>query len=81
MDHEILKLLAQRMEDSKHIALQKMKNNISIFQPGRWEEVVRSRVEDGTAFDLSEDFVLRLYQIIHEESLHVQEEMVRMKKA
>jgi hypothetical protein len=42
--------------------------------------VVRSRVEDGTACELSEDFVLSLYQIIHEESLHVQEEMARKKR-
>jgi chorismate mutase len=76
VDNEILKLLARRMDKSKRIALQKMKDNISLFQPERWEEVVRSRVEDGAAYNLSEDFVLRLYQLIHEESLRVQEDVV-----
>lgn len=76
VDHEILELLAKRMENSKRIALHKMKDNISIYQPERWEEVVKSRVKDGLNHDLSEDFVLKLYQLIHEESIHLQEQVI-----
>lgn len=76
LDAQILVLLAKRMNQSKRIALHKMKDNIAIFQPERWEEVVKSRTGDGLNRNLSEEFVLRLYQLIHEESLRIQEEVV-----
>jgi chorismate mutase len=64
------------MENAKKIAFQKMKNNISIFQPERWEEVIKTRVKEGLEKDLNEDFVSRLYQFIHEESIRMQEQVL-----
>lgn len=76
VDHEILKLLAKRMESSNRIALHKMKDNVSIFQPRRWDEVVKSRIEYGLDHNLSEDFVLKLYQLINEEAIQLQEKVI-----
>ncbi len=76
IDHEILDLMGKRMENSKRIALHKMKNNISIFQPSRWDEIIKTRIREGRDKRLSEEFVTKLYQFIHEESIRVQEQVL-----
>jgi chorismate mutase len=59
---------------SNQIGEQKRSSNVSSFQPSRWEEIIESRVKDGVAKNLGEEFVLRVYQMIHEESIRQQEE-------
>lgn len=76
IDHQILDLLALRMDDAREIALHKMKNNISILQPARWDEIIKSRLKEGVEKKLTEDFVSRLYQLIHEESIRLQEQVI-----
>lgn len=76
IDRQILDLLAMRMDNARKIAFHKMKNNIAILQPTRWEEIIKSRVKEGVEKKLAEDFVTRLYQFIHEESIRQQEQVV-----
>lgn len=76
IDFEILELMASRMENSKRIALHKMKNNIAIFQPSRWDEIIKTRIDEGREKHLSEEFVTKLYQFIHEESIRLQEQVL-----
>ncbi len=76
VDNAILELLAERMDYVKGIALLKRKDNVSLFQPDRWREVVKTRTRDGAARNLSEEFVLKLFQLIHEEALRLQEEIL-----
>jgi len=76
IDHEILELMGRRMDNSKKIALHKMKNNISIFQPARWDEIIKTRIEEGRDKELSEEFITKLYQFIHEESIRLQEQVL-----
>lgn len=75
MDGRMLELLARRMEHARKIAVHKMKNNISIFQPERWDEVLKSRMKEGSELNLSEDFIYHMFQYIHEESIRRQEQV------
>jgi chorismate mutase len=75
-DTRIIELLASRMESARQIAMQKMKNNISIFQPDRWSEVVKSRLQQAADKRLSEEFIHNVFQYIHEESIRQQEEVL-----
>ncbi|MCP5105737.1 MAG: bifunctional 3-deoxy-7-phosphoheptulonate synthase/chorismate mutase type II [bacterium] len=77
IDYKIVELLAKRMDTAKEIAIHKMKEGIAIFHPSRWEELMESRIKEGLGRDLSENFVSKLYQLIHEESCRLQEEMLR----
>lgn len=77
IDYKIVELLAKRMDTAKKIGVYKMEEDISIFQPARWEEVMESRVKKGLDKNLSVDFVSRLYQYIHEESCRLQEQVLR----
>ena len=63
-----------KMEIVKKISVYKRKNDVSLFQPDRWYEIVKSRVKAGTNKKLSEDFILQVYQSIHEDAIRHQEE-------
>ncbi|MCP4109323.1 MAG: hypothetical protein GY749_27995 [Desulfobacteraceae bacterium] len=72
IDYQILDLVARRMGIASDIGRYKKTNNIAILQPNRWEEIVQSRIRAGKEHNLSEEFVLRVYQYIHEEAIRQQ---------
>lgn len=72
VDYEVLELLANRMRLVAEIGAYKKENNITIFQPERWAEVVRTRLGYGREIHLSEDLILDLVRIIHRESIMIQ---------
>ncbi len=75
VDNNLINLLAQRMHLSRQIGTVKRNLDVSNFQPDRWDEIVKSRTKAGVDKNLSEEFVLRIYQYIHEESIRQQEDM------
>ena len=72
-DSQLLDVLSQRMNIVRKMGELKTKQNVSTFQPQRWQEIVDDRVAKGTGFNLSESFVLQLMQSIHEEAIRQQE--------
>lgn len=69
MDRELLTVLGDRMAVAELIGSYKKQNNITILQPARWDEIVRTRVEQGQEKNLTKDFVLKLFEIVHQESI------------
>lgn len=69
IDDDIVKVIADRMEIARQIGDYKLHNNIAILQPERWEEIIRTRTENGLSRQLSAGFMKKLYSIIHEESI------------
>ncbi len=74
IDEHLLKLLGTRMEIAEKMGDLKRTNNISVYQPHRWKEILESRQAEGKEYDLSGEFVLHLFQLIHEEAIRRQEE-------
>lgn len=74
LDNYILELLAERMSIAKSIGDFKRKNNIAIHQPKRWADTVKRALETGKTNGLSEQFILALFQKIHNESIEKQSE-------
>ncbi len=74
IDQQLLKLLSQRMKLSQQIGIIKQRNNMPIFQPYRWEEVLQHQLENGVALGLEEHFVKEITEKIHRESLRMQED-------
>lgn len=72
LDIQIIDLLSERMDISKKIAHHKNRNNISIFQPDRWNEIIKNRTRYGFNKELATDFIFQLFQFIHEESIRQQ---------
>ena len=81
IDSELLNLMAQRMNVARTIGKYKFLNNLTILQPERWEEIVGSRVKTGADKQLTKEFILKLYGLIHEESMfHQTNQMIQEKK-
>lgn len=76
VDKHLIELLAKRMNIVRKISFYKKKSKVSFFQPDRWKEIVESRIKAGMEKKLSKDFMLRIYQSIHEEAIRQQEEEV-----
>ncbi len=72
IDHDVIALLAKRMECVKRIGIWKRNHNISLFQPERWEHILQDRTRSGVRRHLSESFVRDLFEHIHEEALNIQ---------
>ena len=76
IDDDLVELLAHRMEVARAMGDLKRWHKVSTLQLGRWMEILASRGAAAKMKGLSEDFVMQVYQIIHEEAIRVQEEPV-----
>lgn len=72
IDHELLSLLARRMEMSRQISFIKRDLQMPVYQSGRWADVVADRMEQAAALGLDADFTRALLEKIHGESIRVQ---------
>jgi chorismate mutase len=76
LDRQLLDGLSRRMEIVRDISRQKERYGVSFFQPRRWRTIVEDRTRYGVAKKLDPDFVLRLFEGIHEEALRWQEQAI-----
>ncbi len=72
IDNEMMNMLQKRMSMAQDIGRYKKRNNISILQPERWNEILNSAVQKGRSRDLSDEFVIQLLSAIHQESIRHQ---------
>ena len=72
IDFQLLELLSKRMEIVRQIGYHKNKNNISIFQLSRWKNIMQSRTKFGTEIGLDKEFIKKILQLIHKESILIQ---------
>jgi chorismate mutase len=71
-DDELLRTLGNRMKISEKIGKYKKEQNITILQPNRWNELLEDRLAKGLKLGLSEEFIIRLFKDIHQESINFQ---------
>lgn len=71
-DDEILNIFEQRMKIAEQIGKFKKDNSITILQAGRWDAILNKRTKMGLSKGLSEDFVLKVFSAIHQESINHQ---------
>lgn len=74
IDDGILERIASRMNLVEKIGAYKKENNITILQMDRWRFVIMRWLENGRNSGLEEEFILRLLQAIHTESIRRQTE-------
>lgn len=79
LDNELLQLLAKRMRVSREIGHYKLEHDMPILQTQRYDHILSDRVTQGERMDMSGDFVKRVLEAIHSES--VRQQMVVMEKA
>lgn len=80
LDEEMLQLIKKRIDIILQIAEYKRDNNVSVFQLERWMEILKTRVESGIDKNMNKDFVEKLCQLLHEESIRVQTDNMNKKE-
>ena len=76
LDHQLLDILGKRMLVSDAIGELKKSRNVAVLQTGRWNEILGSMILEGETHGLSEEFVLRMFKAIHQESINHQEKII-----
>jgi chorismate mutase len=69
IDHDILNKMADRMNVVRKIGQYKFLNNVAIYQSQRWAEIIATRTALGEEKGMSPAFILKLFNMIHEESI------------
>jgi chorismate mutase len=76
MDHQLIETLGKRMKIADEIGGIKKLQNVSILQTRRWNEVLGKMILEGEAHKLSEEFILKIYKAIHQESINHQKKVI-----
>jgi len=76
LDDDLMHTLAARMKISEQIGEYKRENNVTILQVTRWEEIIHTRLAQGSAMGLSEEFLTNWLKLIHQESILVQQKVM-----
>ncbi len=76
IDTQMLELLAQRMEVIDDIGKYKSEHNITILQLRRWERIIQTRSKLGERLGLNKDFILKILQLVHKESIQKQAQIM-----
>jgi len=76
IDHEILEILASRMEIVKQIAIYKKQNKVTALQINRWNQIMEDRLNTASKLSLDESFIKVIFQLIHEDSVRQQTEIM-----
>lgn len=72
VDEELLNVLKKRMQVIEEIGAYKKEQNMTIFQLERWQEILRTRGQWADKLGLSRQHIERICQLLHEESIRVQ---------
>ena len=76
VDQNLLDILGKRMKTAIEIGTLKKSNNVAVLQNKRWNEILGKMILEGQERNLSEEFILRVFKAIHQESINQQEKIV-----
>ncbi|MEG0795080.1 MAG: bifunctional 3-deoxy-7-phosphoheptulonate synthase/chorismate mutase type II [Odoribacter sp.] len=69
IDNDLLDLLSKRMKVSDEIGIYKKQNDITILQPGRWDNILEKVFVKGAEKGLDNDFLEKVFKAIHQASI------------
>ena len=76
VDDELLELLGKRMNIAEDIGEVKKEKGVTILQTSRWEEIIEKASKKGALQGLSEKFMIRYLNAVHQESIDHQNEIM-----
>ena len=76
VDNQIIDLLGKRMKAADGIGKLKKQKNVAVLQSKRWNEILGRMVLEGQDHGLSEEFILKMFKAIHQESINHQEKII-----
>jgi chorismate mutase len=76
VDHQLIEMLGKRMQVADAIGALKKEKNVAILQSRRWNEILGKMILEGEENNLSEEFILRVFKAIHQESINHQKKII-----
>ena len=76
IDHQLIEMLGKRMTVADAIGQLKKDHNVAVLQTKRWNEILGKMILQGEEKNLSEEFILRVFKAIHQESINHQEKII-----
>jgi chorismate mutase len=76
IDAELIDILSKRMQIVDEIGRYKKNNNITVLQIRRWSEIIQDRINLGEKVGLPREFLLKMLQLVHKESITRQERIM-----
>jgi chorismate mutase len=76
LDNQLMELLAKRMDVCREIGRYKKEHNMTVLQTSRYNEILEKRGVQGSLTGMAPEFVAKVFESIHEESVRQQIEIV-----
>lgn len=73
-------MMATRMKVAREIGRVKRDSNMPILQSSRWEDVLGRSVGEGVKQGMSGEFVRRVFEAVHQESIEQQNAVMSEKQ-
>lgn len=81
IDNDMLEILSKRMRVSREIGQYKKEHSMPVVQPGRYNDIMASRVKAGTDMGIGAEAMRTILLAIHEESVRQQLEILKNNRA
>lgn len=75
-DDNVIEILAKRMRICREIGVYKKEHAITILQSARYREIIEKRGMQGAQCDMDSEFIEKVFEAIHAESVREQMEIV-----
>ncbi len=76
IDDELLSILKKRNQVVEQIGGYKKQHHITIFQLQRWQHILKTRAQLAEKIGLNRSYIEKLCQLLHDESIKVQNEVM-----
>lgn len=76
VDNQLIEMLGKRMKFADGIGELKKQKNVAVLQSKWWNEILGNMVWEGEQKGLSEEFILKMFKAIHQESINHQEKII-----
>ena len=76
LDNQLMDLLSKRMRVCREIGQYKKEHNMTILQAARYNEILEKRGAQGSLCGMAPEFVAKVFELIHEESVRQQMEII-----
>jgi chorismate mutase len=77
VDGQLIEMMGKRMKVADQIGALKKDKNVAVLQSKRWNEILGNMILEGESKGLSEEFVLKMFKAIHQESINHQEKIIK----
>lgn len=79
LDGVLFDILSKRMQVAEKIGKVKKDNNVAILQTNRWNDILDKVADMSRSLNLSEEFIVRILNAIHVESINQQDRVMNQK--